>query len=85
MVTDPSSESIEPHPRGVEPTNCRSSRDPAGSAWRSVKRLYRLVLVPIATSDRAGLRWLFFGALLVLYALALPRAIEGLFARDAHG
>jgi 4-amino-4-deoxy-L-arabinose transferase-like glycosyltransferase len=60
-------------------------RDPAGSVLRSVKRLYRLVLVPVATSDRAGLRWLFLGALLVLYALALPRAIEGLFARDAHG
>ena len=52
--------------------------DPAGSALRYVKRVWRLCLLPVASGDRPLLRVAFFVALLTVYALAIPAGIEGL-------
>ncbi len=54
--------------------------DPRGSAWISVKRLWRLCFLPVVSGDRPLLRAGFFVALLALYAAAIPAGLAGLRA-----
>jgi len=55
---------------------------PAQSLWISIKRFWRLILLPVLGPGSAVVRFGFFAVLLVLYALALPRGFEGLRAGD---
>jgi hypothetical protein len=58
------------------------SRAPGRSLLIAVKRIWRLVFLPVGEGDRPWLRWAFFAVLVVLYALAWPRGVEGLRSRD---
>jgi hypothetical protein len=60
------------------------NRDFTGSLSLTLKRIGRLCFVPVG-ADHPVVRIAFLVAILALYALALPMAIEGLRAREPNG
>jgi len=58
-------------------------RSPGASAVLWLKRIWRMCFLPVTGQERPLLRIGFLMTLVVLYALALPRAVEGLRATNS--
>lgn len=58
-------------------------RDPMGSVVITAKRFWRLVFLPLETTDRPWLRFGFFGVLIGVYVLAIMAGFRGGPEREA--